>query len=201
MKIDDKLNLVVPVRFDGEDVEIYAYHSPISKEVFEANYKALSSVTAELGSKGTMYQLSSGPRIASLVFMDEVRKNALESGNIDDEGNPIETKGNAFLQEIKRLTTLLVPTDNGWDMMPVDAAISKKIIDDEEWEEAESNLVFFTAHYWMAKKSNRASMASATASVLTGFTESLPVSELAKSLQKSTTVETLEKREESSVPR
>jgi len=74
----------------------------------------------------------------------------------------------ALLAEIKRLTTILVPGENGFAVTPVSAALSSGAIDKEDWSEVESALVFFTCHYVMAKKRDREKMASATASLLMG---------------------------------
>jgi len=194
MKIDDNINLVLPVRED----ELYVYHTPISKEVFEINYKALAAVKGELASKGTAYQMLSGPSIAALALKDEIRKSF--SDQMDTSG--ADRVISAFFAELRRLSMVLVAGANGYDMKPVDAAIKAGALDAEDWEEVESSLVFFTCHYWLTKRAQRAALANAAASLLQGFVTSLSVSELGASLPKLTSAEASEKpvKAASSVP-
>lgn len=194
MKIDDNLNLVLPVRED----ELYVYHTPISKEVFEINYKALAAVKGELSSKGTAYQMLSGPSIAALTYKDEVRK--MFSDQMDASG--ADRVINAFFAELRRLSMVLVAGANGYEMKPIDAAIKSGALDADDWGEVESSLVFFTCHYWLTKRAQRAALANATASLLQGYVTSSAISELADSLPKSTNAETSETVEKaaSSVP-
>lgn len=178
MKINDQLHLVVPV-LEGPP-SISAFHTPISREVFEANYRILAATKAALAAKGPHYQAMSGPQIARLVLLDEGRREALEQG--DEEG---DAGASATLNEIKRLTMILAPGDNGWERLPVDAAMARGLLDDEDWDEALSQLVFFTCHYWLAKKSEREAVMEATANLLaasltpssvTAYCASLPTS-------------------------
>ncbi len=182
MKITDDLKLAIPLRSIADGVEIYAYHVPISREVFESNYRLLAGVKSELAGKGAHYLMSAGPRIASLALMDEAKKESSSNGNFDEAGNPDCSSAKAFLMEIKRLTTVLIPGPSGWDMLPIDAAISSGKIDAEEWQEVESNIVFFTCHYSLARRSEREITANATASLLMGACTSLPPSEFVASL-------------------
>ncbi len=183
MQINDELNLVLDV---GNGFKLY--HSPISKAVFEANFKIIAAVKAELASKGIHYQMESGPRIASLTLKDEAAKLGL-----DDNCR-------ALLVEIKRLSMVLIPTDLGWSMLPVDSAIKSGKIDDEDWQEVESALVFFTAHLSMANRKEKAKVAKAASSLLMGYVTSLDCSGLADSLLKSTQEDATVAQVASSVP-
>ncbi len=186
MQITDDLKLVIPVRSDDSGVRVHAYHVPISREVFESNYRTLAATRAQLVSKGIYYQMDAGPRIAAMVLRDEGRRDASDRGEFDDQGRPKDTAASLLL-EIKRLTTILAPCANGWEAVPVDAAISQGIIDAEEWQEALSSIVFFTCHYALSRKAERRSMADATASILSASITSSSLTEYAGSLQKSTT--------------
>ncbi len=180
MKIDEATNLVVPIA-EG----INCYHVPISREVFELNYLILSATKSAIGSKGIHYEMQSGPQIASLTLMDEARKEAVERGDVDDEGVENVKPAKALLAEIKRLTTVIVPGEDGFNVVPVNLAISEGHIDEEDWREAESALVFFTCYYAMAKRSKRSKLANATASLLLGSMTSLTATAYAGSLQTS----------------
>lgn len=185
MKLNDALNVVIPVRSDESGARVHAYHIPISREVFEANYRHLAATKAHLAGKGIYYQMDSGPRIAAMVLRDEVRRDAETAGDLDDSGKPSDKAAVALFAEIKRLTTILAPTANGWESIPVDRAIQTDAIDREEWDEALSALVFFTCHYALGRKVDRPRIAEATASLLRASITSSPLSEYASSLARS----------------
>jgi hypothetical protein len=183
-----------------EVVRIWAYHSPISKAVFDANYRLLASTKAAMASKGSHYLMSAGPRIAALTFRDEGLRDAESRGRFDDDGRPKSDEVKAFFAEIKRLTTILCPGANGWVMLPVDAAIASGKIDSEDWEEVEAAIVFFCCHWSMAKKADRKRIAQVTASLLNASITSSMLSEYLVSLPRSTQAETSARPVASSVP-
>jgi hypothetical protein len=155
MQITDSLNLAIPFG-DG----LTAFHTPISRAVYEAHYAALNATRAAIARKGIHYQMGSGPGIANLVLRDEGKKDA-------DERSAEDTTP-ALLGEIKRLTTVLVPGPAGYEQMPIDAAINRGILDEEDWSELEAQIVFFTCHVATAKKAERKEFATSIASVLNG---------------------------------
>jgi hypothetical protein len=225
MKIDGDLNLVLPVSFaevkkpsldsdgkpiidsDGNPVlnsviepTLYAYHTPISQPVFEANYRILAATKAAIFGKGIVFAADVGPRISALRLKDEGHQDAMERGDVDSEGNPKDGGAQSLLLEIKRLTSILAPGPAGWQMLPVDAAIAQKVIDASEWDEAANALVFFTCAYVLAKRHARKNLASVLAGILKGsITSSTPLEHCAF-LQKLTKEETSEPVAEPSVP-
>ena len=177
MKLNEALNLVLPVG------ECQAYHTPISREVFEANYRILAATKAQLSSKGIYYQMDAGPRIAGLTLRDEGKKDAEDRGRVDDKGQPLDELTPALLGEIKRLTVILCPSPSGFDLKPVDQAIQGGHIDLDDWREAESAIVFFTCLCSLAPKASRAEIARATAGLLKASITSQPPMEVAASLR------------------
>jgi hypothetical protein len=196
MKIDERRNLVLPVvtdkvtkkvikQVDGKDVpdeitedvvRIYAFHTPVSRAIFEQHYRVLAATKASLSSKGAHYLMGAGPRIAALTLKDEGRKEAASLGMVDERGNIHDEATDALFAEFKRLTTILCPGPNGWDMLPVETAISSGKIDAEDWEETVAAVTFFTCHYAMAKKADRETAAKGTASFLgASITSSTPM--------------------------
>lgn len=212
MKINESLNLVVPLVservtriVDGKEVaedvvRVHGYHIPISREVFEANYRILAATKAYLYSNGAQFLMVSGPRIASLTLRDEARKDAVQRGDVDKDGKPSEAAADALLQEIKRLTTILAPGAQGWEPIPVDSAIQRGIIDAEDWREAESSLVFFTFQSALATKAERTGTTKATASLLKAVSTSSSLMEFAASLPTSTSDAPTETKAVSSLP-
>lgn len=200
MHINDSLNLVFPIRSDEKGVRVYGYHTPISNEVFEANFIILAATKASLTSKGIHYLMDSGPRIAALTLKSEARKDAQERGDMDKDGEPSAASAHALLAELKRLTMIVAPTPNGWDSVPVETAIAQGVIDKDDWAEAEAALTFFTCHYALTKRSERRKVIPATASVLMGSSTSSTLSEFLGSLQTSTQDAPIEEKAGSSVP-
>lgn len=217
MQLDENLNVVLPIVTERitrkvkdesgkekevtEDVvKVYAFHTPISKAVFDANFRILAATKSALESKGTQYLMSAGPRIAALTLRDEGLRDAESRGRIDDSGNPKDDEVRALFAEFRRLTMVLTAGANGWDMIPVDQAIAGGLLDSEDWEEAEASLVFFTCHYSMSKKASRARIAQATASLLRASTTPLSLSEYLASLPRLTQGATSAAKAASSVP-
>jgi hypothetical protein len=188
MKIDEKRNLVIPVvtervtrKADGKEVsedvvKVWAYHSPIARELFETYFHLLAATKAALYNKGGSYLTLAGPRVAALTLRNEGKKDAQARGLFDEDGNVRDEDTQALFAELKRLTMILCPGSNGWDMLPVDTAISNGKIDAEDWEEVASSIVFFSCHYAMARKADRETTAKATASLLgASITSSAPM--------------------------
>ena len=199
MQINSDLNLVFPLRTQEVDQTdprdpsktirvavplVFAYHTPIGSDTFQAHYRIIASTKASIFGRGVAYAADVGPRIAGLALRD--------AGSIDAAEWGIENQAPVLLAEIKRLTHVLVANESqsGFDMLPIDAAIARKVIDPEEWSEAESFLTFFTCGYAMALRSNREAVGRASALVLAGSMTSLPPMEYAASLLTSTSGET-----------
>ncbi len=180
MIINSSLNLVFPIRSQNNTPLIWAYHTPISTEVFQANYRIIAATKAAIFGKGIAYAADAGPRIASLTLRDAGRADAAEWG--------IEDSAPALLAEIKRLTHVLAPGKDGFDVLPIDPAIARKVIDEEEADEAISAVVFFTSAFSMATRSNREAVGRASALVLAGSTTPLDPSAWANSSTKLTEV-------------
>lgn len=183
MTIDDRIRLVLPI-----SQTVTAYHTPISREVFEANYRIISATHSALFGKGLEYAAQAGPVVARLRLLDEGRKDAIERKEFDRDGNPTDGGALALLREIKRLTVILVPGKDGWDMLPVDEAIRAGHIDSEEWSEVEAAIVFFTCPCQMARRQVRKAVADAVSSVMGGSVTPLDLTEWIASLPKSTAV-------------
>ena len=143
MQITDDLRLVLPLRRDakGEPV-VLGYHTPISRETYEASYRILAATKAALFAKGTAFAADVGPQIAALRLRDEARQDARDQGDIDNEGKGRDTVAVALLADLRRLTMVMCATPTGWEPIPVDIAISRGILDLDDWRDAEGGLVF-----------------------------------------------------------
>ncbi|MEK7916642.1 hypothetical protein AAB988_29440 [Burkholderia contaminans] len=186
---------------DESGVRVWGYHTPISRQVFEANYRVLAATKASLMSKGAMYMMDSGPRIAGLTLLDEGLRDAEARGRFSKDGKTVLDEATpALIAEIRRLTMVLVPGPGGWDLLPIESAVAAGKIDEEDQAETESAIVFFTCICALASKSERKDQASRTATLLKGSITSLSPTEFSDSLPKSTPGATSAPKAVSSVP-
>lgn len=186
MQINEKLNLVLPLR-RAEDggATVWGYHTPISQEVFESSFRVLGATKAALFAKGNSYLSRVGPQVAALLLKDEAVKDRLERGIPLQDGESPDAEARALLADLKRLTLVMSPGQNGWEQVPVDVALARGTIDPDDWREAESGLVFFTCLYSICARSEKKVTGIGSAALLGGSMTSLPPTEFADSLQKS----------------
>lgn len=205
MSLTTDLKLAFPVRWaENPDAAakpvpvIWAYHTPISREVFEANWRIIAATSAKLLERGVSPSIVN---IAVLALKDAGRIDAAEYGV--PEGVDVAAGGMAIplLLEIRRLTMILAPGAAGYSMTPVDQAISGGIISADDWAEAEASLVFFTCGFSMAMRTRKETSALGLALILAGSITSLSPMDFAASLQTLTLAETsAAPAAESSVP-
>lgn len=193
-QINADLKLVVPVKLDndGEPI-IYAYHNPIPREVYEVNFRLLRDTKVSL--IGTSPRHAFAARGDASLYLSEAGAALAADRGIEGDGG-----ASTLLAEIKRLTTVLVPGAQGYQMLPIDTAIQSGAIDADDWSDAENAIVFFTA--WVAGTPRREMTAAAVlaASLTGGSTTSLPPMEWAASLQTLTQPATSGGAAASSVP-
>jgi hypothetical protein len=161
---------------------VWAYHTPIARDVFEAHWRVISATSATLLKKGVSPSIVS---VATLALKDAGRQDALEYGLVENASMADGGNAAAVLRELKRLTLVLSPGPGGYEMFPVDVAIARGAIDAEDWLEAEASLVFFTCGFCLATRQRKALSAESLASVLEGSITSLDPSAFAASLNPS----------------
>jgi hypothetical protein len=153
MKIDKRLNFVLPVtRVDG--TEIYIHSTPIDSNCFRTYYrvlaKAFSVVMWELGPM-------SGPRVADKVLEDV----ATEMGQWETEPGGAAGVKQGLIADIQRRTSVVAPSDRGWEPIPYHEAVQRQILEPDDVAEVGSALVFFTAGSHMFRERERSMMLSA----------------------------------------
>lgn len=148
MKIDRRLNLVIPVdRDDG--TTLYAFSSPISREVFENYFLVISKTFSRIIAEGL--QLLGGPRVCAMMLRDTAM-NTLRSRGVSWWEGPDGVE-NGLMNEVRRLTNVLVPREGGgWESTPYADAVSGGLLDAEEVAEIEGGISFFTVNYYMHKR-------------------------------------------------
>lgn len=186
MKIDRKLNLVIPLeREDGTSVWVYS--TPIRKEVFETYYLVLAKTFSNLARAGL--DPRSGPSIAALM-LKEVAQTTLrgQDDNWLDGDDGVNGKA-GLLAEIVRLSNCLVGTEDGWKTVPLQEALDKQLISDDEKAEVMSLLVFFTVSSLVAPKADRPILINGMAAIYRLEVTSSAFSEWANSLKTRTATE------------
>lgn len=131
MKIDNKLNLVVQV--DGDEGTMFVHSMPLSRMVWERYFIVLSKTFSSMIAEGMSF--ISGPRIAALML----RKVAEESGVWEGR----DGVANGLMAEVRRLTNVVLPGENGWTTLPYQNALDRKLISDDDASEVDGLIVFF----------------------------------------------------------
>jgi hypothetical protein len=129
--INKKLNLVLPIEDDNK--KIWFYSTPISREVFEANYLLLVKTLSNLYFNGIGPGMA--PRIAGYTLRD-----------IAKEMNSTVDISQSFVNEIYRLTFVFMidPVTNKWKTFPYLEVKNKKMVDEDVLMEVENALIYFT---------------------------------------------------------
>jgi hypothetical protein len=172
--INRRLNLVIPIYddVDATRVAAYVHAAPISREVFEANFMLISKTFAMIHGAG-LGEVS-GPGVAALV-MREMAKQLFGEQDYARHLTPLQN-------EIRRLSNVLLPTDAGWDTLPLEDALRLKKLSDEDAAEVENALAFFTVGSVMYPRPIRATMLDGAAKMWAAQTTSLNSTEFGVSL-------------------
>jgi len=189
MKIDKKLNLVIPIETD--DGTLYVHSMPIRREIFDTYFLVLSKTFAAIHGEG-LGEIA-GPRVAALIL----KKIAMDTGMW--EGEMGVQRG--LINEIHRQTNVLVLGDKGWQTVPYDEAISKQLISADDAVEVENAITFFIVSSAMHRRAMVKKMVEGAAVLWGGQISSLNCTEFASSLPTSTeTVNSGETAKPLSVP-
>lgn len=170
LKINKKLNLVIPIESDGKT--IWFYSSAISREIFEANYLLLVKTLSNL------YYNGIGPGMAPRVAMLALKDIAKDMNDKIDVSMPL-------IQEIYRLTFVLMEdpsVGNKWRTLPYLEVKNKKMVDEDVLSEVENALVYFTVASAVHLKSELPTVISGLNQIWGAQTTSLSTMEYCNSL-------------------
>lgn len=152
MRLDRKLNLVIPV--EREDSTLYVHSTPISAEVFEKYFLIISKAFAAIYGQG-IGNLA-GSRVAAMML----KQVAVDMGSW--EGSEGVEAG--LMAEVRRLSNVLIlGPSGGWEMTPLQSALDQNALDPKEVSEVENLLVFFMVASAMHKASQMPVIAGAVA--------------------------------------
>lgn len=180
MKIDRKLNLVIPLeREDGTSLWVYA--TPIRKEVFETYFLVLAKTFANLSRNGL--DPRSGPSIAALMLREVATATGRDSESNWWEGDDGVGGKTGLLAEIVRLSNCLVGTSDGWQTVPLQDALDRKLVTEDEKSEVMNLLAFFTVSSLIAPKQDRTILVEGMAAIYRLEVTSLAFTEWASSFK------------------
>lgn len=141
MRINRKLNLVIPV--DTDNGTIYVHSTPISREVFEKYFLVISKTFAMIYRQGL--EVVAGPRVAAMLLKTVATDLGVWEG--------VEGVENGLVAEMRRLTNIVIPKDGkGWDTMGLQDAIDRDLLDEDDVSEVEGAVTFFTCASSMHRK-------------------------------------------------
>ena len=173
MNLNRKLNLVIPV--EREDGLVYVHSTPISREVFERYFMVIAKTFGRIVVEGLA---QTSPRIAMLMLRRTAQDDGAWSG-----ASGVEM---GLVSEIRRLTNALLPLKTGgWETVPWHDVVANRMLEDEEVQEVENLLAFFTLSAAMRRRKEHEEMMEAmaeafnlqtTSSDCTAFASSLPTS-------------------------
>ena len=124
---------------------VYIHSQSISRSVFEQFYLELGKVFSQCFDNINQAHLAlSAPQLA----YPALKSISTKAGNWDGAG------GVKFglINEIVRLTNVVLSTEKGWETIPFDTAVKREFLNEDEEAEILSSLVFFTAISKVAPK-------------------------------------------------
>lgn len=175
MKVDKRLNLTFDIN-DEHGALIHVHSTPVPYPVFKKFFMVASKAFSAMYQEGL--SITGGPRVAGMV----IRQVAEFMGQ--EMAKEVE---NGFMAEIHRLTNVLVPMPHGgYDMMPLQDAYKAGLISEEDFDESEGQVTFFTLASHMHKRSTLLPILEQTADMWGQRITSLNVTEYMTSLKTST---------------
>ncbi len=175
LKIDKRLNIVLEVPRENRP-SIFIHSVPIGTNVYEANYRLITKTAVAMYGDGLAPGACS--RICALALRSTAQE--MDAGG----GDTYRSGAESLLQEIWRLTNVLMPGPRGWETVPFHEVIHNNTLEEEQIKEVQNILSFFTVASWFHRESERKDIyeilkkfgAQIVSSNVTEFSSSLPTS-------------------------
>jgi hypothetical protein len=195
MRIDQKLNLVIPVDTVTRGV-VHVHSTPISRDVFKTYYLILSKTYSQIFGQGLSHV--SGPRVANFMLEDIAKQTQRRPGQDWWDGPDGVARG--LVGEIRRRTNVCcVAETGGWETIPYDYVIQQKVFTEDEIDQLEGAIVFFIVISALMDPEGKAEMLDGMRFLWAVQITSLNCTEFAASLPISTEVETTQSHSEAAV--
>jgi hypothetical protein len=176
MRIDRKLNFVVPIVDENDQPYAYVHSTPISTEVFDKYFLPLARTYSAIFALGL--GPIAGPRVADKLL----KKTSMDIG-IWEGAEGVQA---GLVSEIHRLTNVVTIGKAGWETVPWGFAKQNKLLSDADIAEVEAAICFFTLTSAVHPKNKLAEYLQVASSLWGGQTTSLNSTEFANSLPIST---------------
>lgn len=178
MRIDKKMNLVIPLVNDETKEEIAFVHStPISSELFNKYYLVMGKAFARIYAEGLGFV--GGPRIADKILRTVAEELGIWEGPFGVQ------KG--LMEEIYRLTNIIVPDEKngGWQYLGYYDAKKGDTFSESEISEVDGIICFFTLASHLHRKADFQKMVGTPLEMLDARIVSLDTTGFLTSLRKS----------------
>lgn len=173
MKLDQRLNLIIPIEQQGGT--IYVHSTPIARVAFEQFYLVIAKTFSRMYSEGL--GMIGGPRVAMMLLKSSAKELGQE-----------QSVQEGLINEIRRLSNVVMPTPQGWTTVPLQEVLDKKLISEDDVSEVENSLAFFTVASWMFPRKELNDMLAGAGQIWGAQTSLLNCTEYAASLK--TSIET-----------
>jgi|SRR5581483_648970 len=181
MKIDRRLNLVVPIYADdGKTVVAWVHSTPLSAEIIDRDFLLLGQTFNSIFSDGLGAAAGPGHAMRLLRAISE------RQGTWENE-DKTPGRGKLLVEEIRRRTNVAVPaTPGGWETVPLDVAVQRGQLSGEDKSEVENVIAFFMCVSATLSRTERGAMLSSFAALWDAQLSSSTCTEWAASLKTST---------------
>jgi hypothetical protein len=164
MILDDNLNLVMPLYREGGDAYAYVHSRPISVSTFDVHYRIILRAFNAMVEEGPV-----GARHASRFL-----RSAAESV-AGEPGPKAEALYAPLLNEVERLSTVMIGRPAGWEPVPLQQATH--LLDPGDAAEAVNASVFFTVAWHCVPRRARLDFITNFSRLWGAETSSLPLTE------------------------
>jgi hypothetical protein len=175
VRINDKLNLVIPV--DTDSGTVYVHSTPLSREMFEEYFMLVSKTFAAIYRQGL--EIVAGPRVAMLLLKQVARELGLLEG-------PKREPAATFIAEIRRLTNVAIPGEHGLEIYPLQDVVDRDLLDPDDLSEVEGAVTFFMCASAMHRRKELPTILAGMTSLWNAQTTSLGFTAYLDSLPTST---------------
>lgn len=136
IRVDEKLNFIIPLERASDGRRIYVHSMPVSREIFDTYFMVIGH-TFTMINAGRL-GIVAGPRLAWRLM----RKAAMDL----NEWEGPEGVEQGLMGEIIRLSSVITPAaeNGGWDTVTLDQALNQGIISEEDKDVVLNALTFFT---------------------------------------------------------
>lgn len=169
--INPALNLVVPLN----DKRSFVHCPPMTREAFASCWSLLAKTWSRL--EGDNLGITAGAAVAAFALADIARQDGPES----------EAAYRSFMAELRRNASYIGPMEeDGFGPVPLATALKKGWINDDDQDEIDNALVFFTLGSRLLPKERRSLIFALMSSLRGVDASSLSATEYAASKQNST---------------